>query len=44
LVIFTVDTADTRDGVGLTPAVAAAVPKLVEAVMAELTQAADYRM
>lgn len=36
LVVFTVDAADVDQGTGLTPAVAAAVPKVVEAVLAEL--------
>ncbi|MCV7231299.1 hydrogenase maturation protease [Mycobacterium branderi] len=35
LVVFTVDVADTGHGVGLTPAVAAAVPKVVDAILAE---------
>lgn len=40
LAIFTVDAADTGDGVGLTPAVAAAVPVVVDAIVAEaLSQA-----
>lgn len=37
VVVFTVETADTTHGVGLTPAVAAAVPDVVAAVLAELT-------
>lgn len=37
LVVFTVDTADTGHGVGLTPAVAAAVPVVVDAILAELS-------
>ena len=36
LVVFTVDIADVSHGVGLTPAVAAAVPEVVEAVLEEL--------
>jgi hydrogenase maturation protease len=36
LVVFTVDAADTSHGVGLTPAVAAAVPRAVDAVLGEL--------
>lgn len=36
LVVFTVETADTGHGVGLTPAVAAAVPEMVDAILAEL--------
>jgi hydrogenase maturation protease len=36
LVVFTVDVADTNHGTGLTPAVAAAVPRLVELIVAEL--------
>lgn len=36
LVVLTVDAADTGNGVGLTPTVAAAVPGVVEAVLAEL--------
>lgn len=36
LVVFTVDTADIGDGVGLTPAVADAVPRVVEAILTEL--------
>jgi hydrogenase maturation protease len=38
LVIFTVEVADTSHGVGLTPAVAAAVPDLVDAIIAELNR------
>lgn len=38
LVVFTVDVADTNHGVGLTPAVAAAVPRLVDLIVAELTR------
>ena len=37
LVVFTVDIADVGHGIGLTPAVAAAVPEVVEAILAELT-------
>ncbi|EID18010.1 hydrogenase maturation protease [Mycobacterium xenopi RIVM700367] len=36
LMVFTVDAADTGHGVGLTPAVAAAVPKLVDTILVEL--------
>lgn len=36
LVVFTVDVADVGHGIGLTPAVAAAVPEVVEAIRAEL--------
>lgn len=36
LVVLCVDVTDTDYGVGLTPAVAAAVPAAVEAVLAEL--------
>ncbi|PIJ33222.1 peptidase M52 [Mycobacterium heckeshornense] len=36
LVVFTVDVADTGYGFGLTPAVAAAVPKVVDAILGEL--------
>ena len=36
LVVFTVDIADVGHGIGLTPAVAAAVPEVVEAILAEL--------
>lgn len=36
LVVFTVEVADTSHGIGLTPAVAAAVPDLVAAILAEL--------
>ena len=36
LVVFTVDVADVGHGIGLTPAVAAAVPEVVEAILAEL--------
>jgi hydrogenase maturation protease len=36
LVVFTVDVANTGHGVGLTSAVAAAVPNVVDAVIAEL--------
>lgn len=38
LVVVTVDTADTGHGVGLTPAVAAAVPHVIDAILAELCQ------
>lgn len=37
LVVLCVDVADTDYGIGLTPAVAAAVPATVEAVLAELS-------
>lgn len=37
LVVFTVDIADASHGVGLTPAVAAAVPKVITAVLEELS-------
>jgi hydrogenase maturation protease len=36
LVVFTVEAADTGHGTGLTPAVAAAVPQVVDAVLVEL--------
>jgi hydrogenase maturation protease len=36
LVVLTVDVADTGHGVGLTSAVAEAIPKVIEAVLAEL--------
>jgi hydrogenase maturation protease len=36
LVVFTVDVADTGHGVGLSPAVAAAVPDAVDAILTEL--------
>ncbi|HUB54808.1 MAG TPA: hydrogenase maturation protease [Mycobacterium sp.] len=38
LVVFTVDVADTNHGIGLTPAVAAAVPRLVDLIVAELSR------
>jgi hydrogenase maturation protease len=38
LVVFTVDVADTNHGIGLTPAVAAAVPDLVDLIVAELSR------
>jgi hydrogenase maturation protease len=38
LVVFTVDVADTNHGIGLTPAVAAAVPHLVDLIVAELSR------
>jgi len=38
LVVFTVDVADTNHGIGLTPAVAAAVPRLVDLIAAELSR------
>lgn len=38
LVVFTVDVADTGHGVGLTPAVAAAVPKVTDSILAELNR------
>lgn len=37
LVVFTVETADVSQGAGLTPAVAAAVPEVVEAAVTEIT-------
>ncbi|GFG76262.1 hydrogenase maturation protease [Mycobacterium botniense] len=36
LVLFTVEAADTSHGIGLTPPVAAAVPQVVGAIMAEI--------
>lgn len=39
LVLFTVQAADTGYGIGLTPTVAAAVPNVVDAVMAEIHSA-----
>jgi len=36
--VFTVDIADANHGVGLTPAVAAAVPDLVDLIVAELSR------
>jgi hydrogenase maturation protease len=38
LVVFTVDIGDTNHGIGLTPAVAAAVPDLVDLIVAELSR------
>ncbi len=38
LVVFTVDVVDTNHGIGLTPAVAAAVPNLVDVIVAELSR------
>lgn len=38
LVVFTVETADTTHGVGLTPAVAAAVPNVVDAILVLLNR------
>jgi hydrogenase maturation protease len=38
LVVFTVDVIDTNHGLGLTSAVAAAVPDLVERILAELNR------
>jgi len=38
LVIFTVDVVDTDHGIGLTPAVAAAVPNLVDVIIDELSR------
>ncbi len=38
LVVFTIDVVDTNHGIGLTPAVAAAVPELVDLIVAELTR------
>jgi hydrogenase maturation protease len=38
LVVFTVDVADTGHGIGLTPAVAATVPDLVNLIVAELSR------
>jgi len=37
LVVFTVDVADTNHGIGLTPAVATAVPRLVDLIVDELS-------
>lgn len=39
LVLFTVDVVDTGNGIGLTPAVARAVPELVESVAVEVNRA-----
>lgn len=39
LVVFTVEVADTDDGLGLSPRVAGAVPKVVEMVVAEINRA-----
>jgi hydrogenase maturation protease len=38
LVVFTVDIVDAKHGIGLTPAVAAAVPDLVDLIVAELSR------
>jgi hydrogenase maturation protease len=38
LVVFTVDVVDTNHGIGLTPAVAAAVPNLVDVIINELSR------
>jgi hydrogenase maturation protease len=38
LVVFTVDVADTNHGIGLSPAVEAAVPRLVDLIVAELSR------
>jgi hydrogenase maturation protease len=38
LVVFTIDVADTDHGIGLTPAVAAAVPHLVDLIVDEVSQ------
>ena len=38
LVVFAVESADVNHGVGLTPAVAAAVPEVVDAILAELAR------
>jgi hydrogenase maturation protease len=38
LVLFTVDIVDTNHGIGLTPAVEAAVPELVGVIVAELSR------
>jgi hydrogenase maturation protease len=38
LVVFTVDVIDTNHGLGLTSAVAAAVPDLVGRILAELSR------
>lgn len=38
LVVFGVDVEDTNHGIGLTPAVAAAVPRLVDLIVAELSR------
>ncbi len=38
LLVFTVDVADTDHGIGLTPAVAAAVPDLVDLIVAEVSR------
>jgi hydrogenase maturation protease len=36
LVVFTIDVADSGHGVGFTPGIAAAVPELIDAILAEL--------
>jgi hydrogenase maturation protease len=38
LVVFTVDVVDTHHGIGLTPPVTAAVPRLVDAIIDELSR------
>jgi hydrogenase maturation protease len=38
LMVFTIDVADTNQGIGLTPAVADAVPSLVDLIVTELSR------
>lgn len=39
LVVFSIEAADTDDGIGLSPQVAGAVPKVVDMVVAEISRA-----
>lgn len=43
LVVFTIEVADTDDGIGLSPQVAGAVPEVVDMVMAEINRALPVR-
>lgn len=43
LVVFSIEAADTDDGIGLSPQVAGAVPKVVDMVLAEISRAMPVR-
>ena len=42
LVLFTIEVADTNEGIGLSPQVACAVPKVVDMVVAEINRPCPY--
>jgi Ni,Fe-hydrogenase maturation factor len=42
-VVFTIEVADTDDGIGLSPQVAGAVPKVVDMIVAEINRALAVR-